>query len=324
MASSPRQSTAVKRPKPVAFEASQQSGGFCTSDKGSKDNHGNSAVPWLYGPGLKTSNMSSNKKFMGLKSQGRKEGCSVEMLTASDLPAVALSLLPCNSTATSGQALSGEPTRVNRGHAGPHGQYHTAPEDPDGPDEAVNNRNKSEAWFPGAQPGDRGQDSLDPTVFSTQLSAFTGGVENFTNSVKLLHRAMIRLREQSVEDRVEIIRVNTELSESRQKSKVNDAKIAALEEEARIRKVADDDSEDLRGLLERRVAELEENLELSRQEVAYKADLLNRTSVATILQRAMTKNKGLGTTSLAELLYEMGGSDDMGNSGSKHSEDHQG
>ncbi|KKY32554.1 hypothetical protein UCDDA912_g07448 [Diaporthe ampelina] len=137
-------------------------------------------------------------------------------------------------------------------------------------------------------------------------------------------RAMIGLREQSVEDRVEIIRVNTELSESRQKSKVNDAKIAALEEEARIRKVADDDSEDLRGLLERRVAELEENLELSRQEVAYKADLLNRTSVATILQRAMTKNKGLGTTSLAELLYEMGGSDDMGNSGSKHSEDHQG
>lgn len=224
VASSPRQSPAAKRQKTVAFERTQQSGGYHTMsdevtgyegnrgdvdnnalgggkkkhtpaskaqtakadphcgglshpevprngygdqedalpplqkgwaapsayrDQGPEDTHSNSAVPRRYAPGPKTSKMSSNKAFVGMKSQRRKEDDSVAMPTASGSPADVLASSQRHSTVPSGQPRSGMPSllqqgptaspgqtpfeasaSVKRGSAVSYGQFHSAPGHP--------------------------------------------------------------------------------------------------------------------------------------------------------------------------------------------------
>lgn len=160
-------------------------------------------------------------------------------------------------------------------------------EDSDRRDEAVSNRNESDASFPGAQPGDLGQDDQNRTVLSTRLPTIIGQLKD--------------LERQN----------DKELSLLRRNDKAKDAKIAALQEEASILRAAGNEMEQLKN----RNTELEKVSNKSRQT----AGLLNRTSALTLLRRAIATGKELGTISLAELLHEMDGDDGTGASGAEGS-----
>lgn len=187
---------------------------------------------------------------------------------------------------------------VNRGSDTRDGEFATANrEDSDVLDEAVNNRNKSDASFPGAQPGDLEQDSPDRMAISTHFPIFMGQLEDSTKFAKRWYEEWMKQNEQNIQYKSRISRLDKDLSVSRQNNKAEDAKIAALEEEVKQ--------------LKSRNTELEEVSKKSRRTV----DLLNHTSALTILQRAGKTDKGFHRISLAELLDEMDGDDGTGASG---------
>lgn len=173
---------------------------------------------------------------------------------------------------------------VNRGSDTRYEEFATENcEDSDRLDEVVCNSNKSDASFSGAQPGYLGQDNSNRTSLSVHLPTIIAQLEG--------------LNKQN----------DKELSLLSRNDKAKDAKIAALEEEVNIWRAAGNEIEQLKS----RNTELEEISKKSRQT----ADLLNRTSAFTILQRAGITGKGLGTIFLAELLDGMDGDDGTGASG---------
>lgn len=148
-ASSPRQPLASKRPNTVATETPQQIGASYAGDDDTKGQEGraevdkdmmvglgNDAVPRRYGPGLKASNMSSDKILMGQKSQGRKEVYPVSKPMApgfmADVPSSPVPSLAASSNLTPLEVSAS----VNRGPAVPRGQSHPAPEHPSGSGDA--------------------------------------------------------------------------------------------------------------------------------------------------------------------------------------------
>lgn len=345
-------------------------------NQGLEGSFGNEAFRRRYGPGLNTSNMTSNKTFMGRESHGHNKGFTFEKPTAPGDTTAMLSPSYRNATASSGQYIFGMPFELQQdstaspsrtpfemsasitgGSAVPHVQLHSALEHPSGSgnanvmndshfgiadddhfspsqqistpgrrqktlqvtspvnrgintrdedfatanredsdrlDEAVSNRNISDAFSPGAQPEDPGQDNPDRTVLSTQFPAFIGHFEDSTKSAKQWYKDWMEQNEQNEKELSLLLRNDT----------AKDAKIAALDEEVNIWRAAGNEMEQLK----RRITELEEVSKKSRRT----ADLLNRTSALTLLLRAGSMRKGLDTISLAEMLDEMDGNDGTG------------
>lgn len=361
-------------------------------NQGPEEGLRNDGVSRAYGPGLITSNMPSNKKFMGQMSQGRNEVYSFGRPTASDstadvssspFPSFAASsgqlrveMLPAlhqGSIASSVLTPLEMSASVNQGPAVSHGQSHSAfehasgsgdanmvkgggrgdtllfpssrqdpmpgrrqnfpriaspvlrgsdgrggklgseneclsslsgsvtadREDPARLDEAV----KSKAFVPGAQVGDVGQESQDTMIQPSRSFPLIEEIEKLKESAQkdLMHRDV-----QNDWFKSRISRLEKELQ-------VKKAKIVDLEKEANILRAAG---------AKGRISELEGNLKESRQKEAQLKDLLNRTSLTTILEKAGTIGKPFA--SLAELIDENDGDDSMGASGHKDSEDHHG
>lgn len=160
---------------------------------------------------------------------------------------------------------------------------------------------------------DLDQDNPDNIGLSACFSELIGQLEASTKSVKGLYRDFMKRYERNIN--FEITRLKRELDASHQREKVKDDKIAAFEADMEALRT-------LRGDMKQLNSRIEELQEISNKSQR-RTDLINRTSVSTILQRALDRagptGKDLGTISLAELLDAMDSVDGTSASGAEGS-----
>lgn len=139
---------------------------------------------------------------------------------------------------------------------------------------------------------DLGQDNPDSSGSPARFSELIGRLETSTKSAKGLYRDLMKRDERNIN--FEITRLKRELDASHQREKVKDDEIAALGTDVETLRAARDD-------LNSRIKELQEASKQSQR----RADLLNRTLVSTMLQRALNKagptGKELGSISLGRI-----------------------
>lgn len=313
---------------------------------------GNDAVPRLYRPGLKKTDMSSDKILLDRNSYGRKGGFPVEKSTAPGAKAGMLSSSYQNATTSSGQPLlearsarQQSPTASssrtsfevsasgNRYSAVPHGQSRSGLEHPS-VSGGANMTNDSHF-------GDVDDDLLSPS----QQGPMPGRGQNTLKVTSPVARGSgARNEELATANHEDSDRLNEAFS-NRNKSGASfpGAQPEDLGQGNPDRTVSSTHLPAIIGHLEdwmkqsnkakdARIAALEEEVSTWRatgneieqlrsrntelEEVSKKsrrtADLLNSTSALTLLHRAGSMGKRLDTTSLAELLDEMDGNDGTG------------